>query len=122
MQICGSYQKIVLKWTESLYSSEQDIVFTGEGADEILLGYDLFGETKIRNFWSKFPSSKRRPELLKKLYYYLPQFKNSRYFEITKEFYKKNLMNNKKNFYSHQTRWDQYFMITIVQKKFHLIQ
>ena len=87
------------------------VVFTGEGADEILLGYDLFGETKIRNFWSKFPSSKRRPELLKKLYYYLPQFKNSRYFEITKEFYKKNLMNNKKNFYSHQTRWDQYFMI-----------
>ena len=87
------------------------VVFTGEGADEILLGYDLFGETKIRNFWSKFPNSKTRPELLKKLYYYLPQFKNTRYFEITKEFYKKNLENLNTDFYSHQTRWDQYFMI-----------
>jgi len=87
------------------------VVFTGEGADEILLGYDLFGETKVRNFWSKSPSSKIRPELLKKLYYYLPQFKNSRYFEITKEFYKKNLNNHDHNFYSHQIRWDQYFMI-----------
>ena len=87
------------------------VVFTGEGADEILLGYDLFGETKIRNFWSKFPSSKARPELLKKLYYHLPQFKNPRYFEITKEFYKKNLKNSDINFYSHQTRWEQYFMI-----------
>ena len=87
------------------------VVFTGEGADEILLGYDLFGETKVRNFWSKFPSSKIRPELLKTLYYYLPQFKNPRYFEITKEFYKKNLKNHKNNFYSHQTRWEQYLMI-----------
>ena len=65
----------------------------------------------IRNFWSKFPSSKARPELLKKLYYHLPQFKNPRYFEITKEFYKKNLKNSDINFYSHQTRWEQYFMI-----------
>lgn len=87
------------------------VVFTGEGADEILLGYDLFGEVKIRKFWSKFPSSKIRPELLKKLYYYLPQFQNSRYFEITKEFYKKNLTNIEDNFYSHQIRWGQYSMI-----------
>ena len=87
------------------------VVFTGEGADEILLGYDLFGETKVRKFWSKYPSSKSRPELLKKLYNYLPQFKNSRYFEITKEFYKKNLQNYDDNFYSHQIRWEQYVMI-----------
>ena len=87
------------------------VVFTGEGADEILLGYDLFGEVKIRKFWSKFPSSAIRPKLLKKLYYYLPQFQDSRYFEITKEFYKKNLTNIKDNFYSHQIRWDQYSMI-----------
>ena len=87
------------------------VVFTGEGADEILLGYDLFGEAKVRNFWSRSPSSKIRPELLKKLYYYLPQFQNSRYFEITKEFYKKNLKNHDNNFFSHQIRWDQYLMI-----------
>ena len=49
-------------------SQGHKVVFTGEGADEILLGYDLFGETKIRKFWSKLPNSNLRPELLKKLY------------------------------------------------------
>ena len=87
------------------------VVFTGEGADEILLGYDIFGETKIRKFWSKFPDSKKRPELLKKLYYYLPQFNNNRYFEITKEFYKKNLEKDDDIFYSHHVRWNQYSVI-----------
>ncbi len=87
------------------------VVFTGEGADEILLGYDIFGETKIRQFWSKDINSKKRPELLKKLYYYLPQFNSDRYFQITKEFYKKNLKNNDDLFYSHQVRWDQYSSI-----------
>ena len=92
-------------------SQGHKVVFTGEGADEILLGYDLFGETKIRKFWSKLPNSNLRPELLKKLYYYLPQFTNPRYFNITKEFYKKNLHFSNQNFYSHQTRWEQYFTI-----------
>tara|TARA_B110000971_G_scaffold180968_1_gene187603 strand:+ start:2648 stop:4600 length:1953 start_codon:yes stop_codon:yes gene_type:complete len=88
--------------------SGHKVVFTGEGADEILLGYDIFGETKIRKFWSKFPESKIRPNLLKKLYYYLPQFNNDRYFEITKNFYKQNLQNQEDSFYSHQVRWNQY--------------
>jgi len=91
--------------------SGHKVVFTGEGADEMLLGYDIFGETKIRKFWSKFPESKIRPNLLKKLYYYLPQFNNDRYFEITKEFYKKNLQQNNDSFYSHQVRWDQYSVV-----------
>lgn len=93
------------------------VVFTGEGADEILLGYDIFAETKIRRFWSKFPNSKIRANLLKKLYYYLPQFKNERYFEITKEFYKKNLANTEDIFYSHKVRWNQY---TVLKNFFNL--
>ena len=35
------------------------VVFTGEGADEILLGYDIFGENRIRRFWSRNKNSKR---------------------------------------------------------------
>ena len=57
--------------------SGHKVVYTGEGADEILLGYDLFAEARVRRFWSRSPRSTRRPNLLKKLYNYLPQFKNS---------------------------------------------
>ena len=44
------------------------VVLTGEGSDEVLGGYDLFKEGKIRQFWAKFPDSEIRPLLLKKLY------------------------------------------------------
>ena len=36
-------------------------VLTGEGADEVLAGYDIFREAKIRRFWAKAPDSTRRP-------------------------------------------------------------
>lgn len=44
------------------------VVLTGEGADEFLGGYDIFKEDKIRRFWAREPSSKRRPLLFQKLY------------------------------------------------------
>ena len=53
------------------------VVITGEGADELLGGYNIFKETKIRRFWAKDPNSKYRPLLLKKLYPYLPQMTNA---------------------------------------------
>src|SRR5439155_15071611 len=48
------------------------VVLTGEGADEMLGGYDIFKEAKIRRFWSKFPESTRRASLVRRLYPYLP--------------------------------------------------
>jgi asparagine synthase (glutamine-hydrolysing) len=47
------------------------VVLTGEGADEMLGGYDIFKEAKIRAFWAAQPDSTRRPQLLKRLYPYL---------------------------------------------------
>lgn len=47
------------------------VVLTGEGADEILAGYDIFKEAKVRRFIAAAPGSSLRPLLLRRLYPYL---------------------------------------------------
>lgn len=47
------------------------VVLTGEGADEMFAGYNIFKEAKIRRFWARQPQSQVRPQLLRKLYPYL---------------------------------------------------
>jgi asparagine synthase (glutamine-hydrolysing) len=47
------------------------VVLTGEGADELFAGYDLFREGKVRRFWGRQPASALRPRLLQRLYPYL---------------------------------------------------
>jgi len=47
------------------------VVLPGEGADEVLGGYDIFKEAKIRAFIAKNPDSTMRAMLLKRLYPYL---------------------------------------------------
>ena len=48
------------------------VVLTGEGADEVFAGYDLFKEAKLRRFCARQPESRRRPLLFRRLYPYLP--------------------------------------------------
>ena len=52
------------------------VVLTGEGADEVLAGYDIFKEAKIRRFWARRPESAWRPLLLRRLYPYLSGVQN----------------------------------------------
>jgi asparagine synthase (glutamine-hydrolysing) len=47
------------------------VVLTGEGADEVFAGYDIFKEAKVRRFWARQPDSEWRPRLLGRLYGYL---------------------------------------------------
>jgi asparagine synthase (glutamine-hydrolysing) len=47
------------------------VVLSGEGADEVFLGYDLFKETAVRLFCARQPGSAARPRLLDRLYPYL---------------------------------------------------
>jgi asparagine synthase (glutamine-hydrolysing) len=81
------------------------VVMSGEGADEILLGYDLFRETKIRRFWARQPASRCRPQLLRRLYDYLPQYKNARYFNLMLDFYRPTLMQLDDPHYAMAVRW-----------------
>jgi asparagine synthase (glutamine-hydrolysing) len=81
------------------------VVITGEGADEMLAGYDIFKEAKIRRFWASQPDSKIRPRLLTKLYPYLPQMKQANP-AILKMFYGYKLEETGNPFYSHLLRWN----------------
>ncbi len=47
------------------------VVLTGEGADEVFAGYDIYKEAKVRRFWARAPQSKLRPRILERLYPYL---------------------------------------------------
>ena len=80
------------------------VVITGEGADELLGGYNIFKETKIRHFWAKDPQSKLRPLLLKKLYPYLPQMNNANN-AVLKMFFGYKLNETSSPIYSHLLRW-----------------
>jgi asparagine synthase (glutamine-hydrolysing) len=81
------------------------VVITGEGADEMLAGYDIFKEAKIRRFWASRPDSAIRPRLLTRLYPYLPQMKQANP-AILKMFYGYKLEEIENPFYSHLLRWN----------------
>lgn len=80
------------------------VVITGEGADELFGGYNIFKETKIKLFWAKDPQSKYRPLLLKKLYPYIPQISNAAN-NVLKLFFGYKLNETASPIYSHLLRW-----------------
>lgn len=91
--------------SKKVRESNIKVVITGEGADEVLGGYNIFKEAKIRRFWANQPDSKIRPKLLTKLYPYVPVLKNSPELSL-KMFYGYKLSETGNPFYSHLLRWN----------------
>lgn len=81
------------------------VVLTGEGADEILGGYDIFKEAKIRRFWARDLSSRWRPLLLKRLYPYMDgiQRQSPAYLQ---HFFRVSESDLASPFFSHLPRWE----------------
>jgi asparagine synthase (glutamine-hydrolysing) len=80
------------------------VVLTGEGADEVFGGYDLFKEASIRRFWARQPASAWRPALFGRLYPYLsnsPVANRS----FSASFFGQDLTATTDPFHGHRTRW-----------------
>jgi len=80
------------------------VVLTGEGADEMFAGYDLFREGKVRRFWARRPASSMRPRLLERLYPYLQRSPVSQQ-AMARAFFGQNLEGAAQPGFAHDLRW-----------------
>ncbi len=81
------------------------VVLTGEGSDEMLGGYDIFKEAKIRRYWAARPESRRRPLLLRRLYPYMQNLQGQPDAYL-RAFFHVNPEDMASPFASHLPRWD----------------
>jgi asparagine synthase (glutamine-hydrolysing) len=80
------------------------VVLTGEGADEMFGGYDLFREGRVRRFWGRRPESTLRPRLLERLYPYLARSPVAQQ-GMAREFFGRGRERWREPGFAHQTRW-----------------
>lgn len=77
------------------------VVLTGEGADEVLGGYDIFKESKVRHFWAKQVGSQWRWALLRRLYPWMDLGS----LNYLKRFFGQDLERLNDSVFSHLPRW-----------------
>ena len=88
-----------------VHQNDFKVVLTGEGADEIFAGYNIFKEDRVRRFWARQPDSKIRPRLLGRIYPYIFSQGNERARAYLESFFKKHLNDITSPVYSHMVRW-----------------
>jgi asparagine synthase (glutamine-hydrolysing) len=88
-----------------VHDSGFKVVLTGEGADEVLGGYDIFKEAKIRRFLARNVESSWRPLLLKRLYPYMENIQRQTPVYL-QHFFRVNGEDLANPFFSHLPRWD----------------
>jgi asparagine synthase (glutamine-hydrolysing) len=93
------------KLSRLVRDSDFKVVLTGEGADEIFAGYNIFKEDKVRRFWAREPDSSIRPRLLEKLYPYVFSKGGGKAKTFLENFFKKGLTDIDSPVYSHMLRW-----------------
>jgi len=79
------------------------VVLTGEGADEVFGGYNIFREAKARQFIAKQPHSAFRRQIVRKLYPYI--FTDARQRALLPPFFSRGLDRLTDPFSSHHIRW-----------------
>ncbi|MBL8520978.1 MAG: asparagine synthase (glutamine-hydrolyzing) [Betaproteobacteria bacterium] len=79
------------------------VVLTGEGADEVFAGYDLFKEAKVRRFMAAQPGSVQRPRLLERLYGYIENAPTRG--PLAAAFFRQGLEHADAPDFAHATRW-----------------
>jgi asparagine synthase (glutamine-hydrolysing) len=95
----------LLKLSETVRASGYKVVLTGEGADEMFAGYDVFKLDKVRRFWARQPDSRSRPQLLHRLYPYLAQ-DLGRAGRVLPNVFRAGLTNTDDPLYSHRPRFE----------------
>lgn len=90
--------------SELVHRNGFKVVLTGEGADELLGGYDIFKEAKIRRFWAEQPKSRSRPLLLKRLYPYMQDIQKQPEAYLA-NFFRVDAQDSASPFFSHLPRW-----------------
>ncbi len=90
--------------SELVHDHGLKVVVTGEGADEVLAGYDIFKEMAIRRFWARNPESEMRPLLLRRLYPDIGGLSRSGSAYLN-AFFRRDLEMTDSPYYSHALRW-----------------
>ena len=90
--------------SRAVHGAGVKVVLTGEGADEMFAGYDLFREAKVRRFWGRAPGSELRPLLLERLYPYLSRSPVARR-TMAREYFGRDREHWAEPGFSHRPRW-----------------
>ena len=106
----------LLRLSAAVREAGLKVVLTGEGADELFAGYDLFRENKIRRFWARDPGAAWRGMLLTRVNAFLGHdLKRASRFMMM--FYGRGLSDTDDPLYSHRIRFGNTARTTILMSE-----